>query len=155
MLTIWTNFKLPPAALSRLQQGVGENRLLFAQGLNESVLSSGGADLLLKDADIAYGQPDPQQMIDLPNLKWIELTSAGYTRYDRDDLKNALKSRGTILTNSSSVFDEPCAEHALAMMLGLARQLPQCVANQLHDHKWKSTELIRPRSYLLNGQTAL
>jgi phosphoglycerate dehydrogenase-like enzyme len=154
-LTIWTDFKLPAAVLSRLQQGVGEHRLIFAQGLSDSILVGGGPDSTLAQADIAFGQPDPQQVIELNNLRWVELTTAGYTRYDRHDLKSALKSRSAILTNSSSVFDDPCAQHALAMMLALARQLPQCVQNQMTKHEWKSVEEVRPRTYLLTGQTAL
>jgi phosphoglycerate dehydrogenase-like enzyme len=154
-LTIWTDIRLPDKAVSRLRAGIGKNQLLFAQSASESNLLSGGPDPLLAQADIAFGQPDPQQLFELPNLRWIQLTSAGYTRYDRDDLKTALQSHGTILTNSSGVFDDPCAEHALAMMLALARQLPQCMENQLRNHHWKPLEEVRPRTYLLRGQTAL
>ena len=63
-------------------------------------------------------------------VKWVHLTSAGYDRYDRPDLRAAFKSRRAALTTSSGVYEEPCAEHVFAMMLSLARQLPQCQDTQ-------------------------
>ncbi len=63
----------------------------------------------------------------------------------------ALKKRGAILTNSSSVYDEPCAQHALAMMLAFARQLPQI---QNERGQWNSGA-HRAKSFLLNEQTVL
>jgi phosphoglycerate dehydrogenase-like enzyme len=154
-LTIWTDFRLPSEAMSRLEAALGENRLILSKSLSGSNLVSGGADNSLADADIAFGQPNPQQVIELKNLRWVELTSAGYTPYDRDDLKSAMKSRGAILTNASGVFDDPCAQHALAMMLAMARRLPQCMENQLREHHWKPIEKVRPLNFLLTGQTAL
>jgi phosphoglycerate dehydrogenase-like enzyme len=153
-LTIWTNFHPPEDAMEKLRQSIGQHKLIVAEAANKSILAGGRADPQLSQADIAFGQPDPDQIMELKNLRWIHLTTAGYTRYDRDDLKNALKSRGTILTNASSVFDEPCAEHALAMMLALARQLPQALDCQSDSHTW-TTNAQREGCYLLKGQTAL
>ena len=73
---------------------------------------------MLNDADIAVGQPDPMQVMNLPRLKWVHLTTAGYTRYDRDDIREAFRRRGAMMTNSSMVYAEPCAEHVFAMMTG-------------------------------------
>ena len=153
-LTIWTNFKLPEISQKLLQDSLGEHRLVLAKSLSESNLSKSGPDPLLAECDIAFGQPDPQQIIDLKNLRWVHLSSAGYTRYDRDDLHVAMKSRGAIMTNSSSVFDEPCAEHVLAMMLALARELPGILECSRTEHTWP-TKTYRAGCYLLKGQTAL
>ena len=114
----------PAAATELLKKGVTPHQLIFARSLQASNLDAGAADPQLADADVAFGQPNPDALLNLPKLKWVHLTSAGYERYDRADLRSALSSRGTILTNSSSVYDEPCAEHAFAMMLALARRLP-------------------------------
>jgi len=59
-----------------------------------------------------------------------------------------------VLTNASSVFAEPCAQHALAMMLALSRRLPDAVAEQRGERGWKYFE-NRAASRLLNGQTVL
>ena len=111
-------------------------------------------DPMLARADIALGQPDPDQLISLATLRWVHLTSAGYTRYDRADLKGAFESREAILTNSSAVYAEPCAEHLLSMMFSLARQIPQCLEEQFGTRSWKSAE-HRDQCRLLAGQSVL
>src|SRR5450432_4578462 len=153
-LTIWTNFKLPDSELALLQQSLGEHRLLLAPGLTESNLVGSGIDPQLAQADIAFGQPDPQQVIELKNLRWMHLSSAGYTRYDNDAMRAALKSRGAILTNSSSVFDEPCAQHALAMMLAISRELLSAMKSQQTIRDWPIAT-YRANSFLLRGQSAM
>lgn len=155
-LTIWTNAALEPAARAKLEAGVaaGGHRLLVSKNANASVLAAGGADPLLAEADVAFGQPDAAACRELARLKWIALTSAGYTRYDNEETFDALRARGAVLTNASSVFAEPCAQHALAMMLALSRQLPASLAEQLGERGWKYFE-HRAASRLLNGQTVL
>jgi phosphoglycerate dehydrogenase-like enzyme len=140
--------------MDALRRGVGAHRLVLSQVRNKSNLAGGSADPLLADADIALGQPDPAQVIAMPRLRWVHLTTAGYTRYDTDAVRSALQARGAVLTNSSMVYDEPCAEHVLAMMLALARQLPQCWADQSTTRPWRSAE-HRISSRLLGGQTVL
>lgn len=155
-LTIWTNTALEPTARARLEAGIAEggHRLVVSRNASASVLAAGGADPLLAEADIAFGQPDAEACRALPRLRWIALTSAGYTRYDNEETKEALRARGAVLTNASSVFAEPCAQHALAMMLALSRQLPASLAEQLGARGWKYLE-HRAGSRLLNGQTVL
>jgi len=52
------------------------------------------------------------------------------------------------------VYDDPCAQHALAMMMAFARRLPESLETQLGDRAWH-WERRRSESFLLNGQTAL
>jgi len=153
-LRIWYNMNYPAPATELLKNGVAPHQLIFARSLQASNLDAGAPDPQLEAADIAFGQPNPQALLNLPNLKWVHLTSAGYERYDRADLREAFKSRGTVLTNSSSVYDEPCAEHAFAMMLALARRLPDAWERQRTDHAWPAAA-IRANCHLLVGQTAL
>ena len=153
-LTIWCNAKFPPAAVEELKRGLGRHRLVFSSTPPTGNLAGSAPDPELEKADVAFGQPDPGQVIALPRLRWVHLTSAGYTRYDRDDLRAALKARGAALTNSSTVYAEPCAEHVFAMMLALARRLPQCLVDQQTTRGWNAPE-HRIRSRVLVGQTAL
>lgn len=153
-LTIWTNAKLPDAAARLLADGVAPHHLLYATEMNPLNLAASPVDPKLESADVAFGQPNADQAMKLDRLQWIHLTTAGYTAYDRDDFKTVLRGRGARLTNSSGVYDEPCAQHALAMMLSLARELPQSLQTQLNDRAWHWGERRR-QSYLLNGQTAL
>ena len=154
LLRVWYNMNYPAPATELLKKGIAPHQLIFARSLQASNLDAGAPDPQLAEADVAFGQPNPDALLDLPNLKWVHLTSAGYERYDRADLREAFKTRGTILTNSSSVYDEPCAEHALAMMMALARRLPDAWERQRTDHAWPAAE-IRANCHLMVGQTAL
>jgi phosphoglycerate dehydrogenase-like enzyme len=119
-----------------------------------SNLGSTGPDEQLFEADVAFGQPDPDQLIGATRLKWIHLTSAGYTRYDREDIRAALRERGGLLTNSSSVYDEPCAQHLLAFILAQVRELPRCLRAQFGLEGWIN-EKTRNSTHILRGQTVL
>jgi phosphoglycerate dehydrogenase-like enzyme len=153
MLTIWCNNDFGPndkEELARLKDAVSKYRLLlFAE------TDSGDQALrALETADIAFGYPTPENALLSRTLRWIQLNSAGYTSYDHEEIKNRLVSNGVALTNSSAVYDEPCAEHLLAMIMSLARQLPAALDSQRSDKAWPMSAL-RSSSRLLNGQTVL
>ncbi len=152
-VTIWCNAALSTDAIQLLGADLSPNRLIHSE-MPTSNLHAAGADPLLPQASIAFGQPDPQQVIDSPSVKWVHLTSAGYTRYDTDAFRSAMKSRGGMLTNSSSVYSEPCAEHALAMVMSMARQLPQALDDQRGKREWPYLPL-RENAFLLTGQSML
>jgi phosphoglycerate dehydrogenase-like enzyme len=154
LLTIWSNAHYSKSVMDELLAGIGPHKLIQPDVRTASNLVGAQGDALLPQADIAFGQPDPKQAAELPNLKWVHLTTAGYTRYDNETIRSAFKARGAILTNSSMVYDEPCAEHVLAMMLALARQLPQCWSAQHTTRNWDAAG-HRIRSHLLEGQTVL
>ncbi len=152
-LTIWCNSELSTEAVFALRAGT-EGHLLIMASDPTSNLGSANPSETLGTADVAFGQPDPGQVIASDSLKWVQLTSAGYTRYDRDDLRDALISRGAVLTNSSSVFNEPCAQHLLAFMLAIARALPDSMAAQLGTPSWAYAAL-RPITRVLRNQNVL
>jgi phosphoglycerate dehydrogenase-like enzyme len=78
----------------------------------------------LAQASVIVGQPEVEDVRKAERLRWLHVTSAGFTRYDTPEFRAAAKARGLIVTNSSSVFAEACAEHLLAFMMAEARQLP-------------------------------
>jgi phosphoglycerate dehydrogenase-like enzyme len=145
-LKIWTNADLSADALACLRTGIAPHELVFAQEATGN-LSAGGPSAELVGCDIALGQPDPDQVIALTELKWVHITSAGYTRYDRDDFR----ATGKTFTNSSSVFDDPCAQHVLAFMLAQCRQLPDSLRLA---PEWSFNQL-RPKTSVLRDQTIL
>ena len=153
-LTIWCNTKFDEPIMDRLRAALAPHRLVVASSQQASNLAGSDRDQALADADIAFGQPNPDQVLELPRIKWCHLTTAGYTRYDNDRFKTGLRSRGGALTNSSGVYDEPCAQHLLAMMLSLARQLPEALLDQHGSRAWRYLQL-RANSQLLLGQTAI
>ena len=152
-LTIWCNASFDAAASTELASGTRSHRLLSAQ-VKGGNLTAGSESDLLAQADVAFGQPHPDQVISLPNLKWVHLTSAGYTRYDRDDVREAIASRDARLTNSSGVFADSCAQHVLAFMLAHARRLPAAFESQATGPSW-AYDKLRSRTRVLADETVL
>src|SRR5580765_6593186 len=113
LLKIWCNATFPEELAVKLRDSVRPHQLIWSSNSQKSNLATVGPDDEARSADVIYGQPHPEDLIRSTTLKWVQLTTAGYTRYDNDTVRNALRSRGAILTNSSSAFADPCAEHTL------------------------------------------
>jgi phosphoglycerate dehydrogenase-like enzyme len=107
-----------------------------------------------ENAEIAFGQPAPTQILASKNLRWIQLSSAGYMTYDTPEMRAMARDKNLIFTNSSQVYSAPCAQHILAMILADARQLLPSYNDQLMNREWQHKSR-RHASYLLNGQTVL
>jgi phosphoglycerate dehydrogenase-like enzyme len=153
-LKIWCNNDFSPDQQSERDQlicGAGNHRVLMFAPADDG--ADGPSRAVLQTADIAFGFPDAQAVCDSANLRWVQLNAAGFTSYDREDVRSRLNTRGTIVTNSSDVYDEPCAQHLLAMITGLARGLPLALDAQRSDRAWRMS--LRPTLPLLNGQTVL
>ena len=137
-----------------LEEGTRRHRLVTSAAATASVLAAGESDPTLMEADIAFGQPAPEDCLLNERLKWVELTSAGYTRYDTESFLGAFRERGAVFTNACGVFADPCAQHLLAMVLAFGRQLLPSYRDQLTDHSWHYAER-RYDSRLLTGQTVV
>lgn len=137
-----------------LAGGVGTHSLVLAGERSASVLVPGRRDPALMAADIAFGQPDPVDCVASGSLRWIEVSTAGYTRYDNEAFRGGIRARGAVFTNASQVYAAPCAEHALAMMLAVGRQLLASYATQMGDHGWPLAER-RAHSGLIAGSTVV
>lgn len=136
MPTIWCALDLPEDALAELRAETAGYELVREPS---------------PEIEIAFGQPDPEGLLAAPGLRLAQITSAGYTRYDNDAFRAAIQAP---VCNSSSVFDEPCAQHLLAMMLALARQLPANFLDQTGARAWP-VDQIRRSSFLLADQRVL
>ena len=151
-LTIWSNHKFSDAARDKLTAGLGDHKLLLPKSATESNLVAGGPDADARRADVLHGQPHADDVID-GKARWTALTSAGYTRYDNDAVKTAVRGRDASLTNASTIYDEPCAQHVLAQMLAASRELPTALAAQA-GYRWAAGQL-RQTSFLLRKQSVL
>ena len=123
LLTIFSDLALDDAGTALLREGVAPHLLVRAARTPSSVLSS--LPHSLEGMDVVFGQPDPAGVLAARSVRWVHVTSAGYTRYDTPEFRAGATARGLVLSNSSSVYDEPCAEHVLAFILAQARQLPR------------------------------
>jgi phosphoglycerate dehydrogenase-like enzyme len=151
--TIWTNAFLTYPAEELLVRATSAHRLIIA-GKTDHVLDVGTSDPRILEAEVVFGQPDPEAIGRSTKLRWLHLSSAGYARYDAPGTRDALKVRSVIMTNSSSVFDEPCAEHLMAWLLADARQLYRSFENQQGPRGWPQNEL-RQSMRLLVKETVL
>lgn len=120
----------------------------FARAPVASNLVAAPADEVSRTAEVYFGQPSLDLVASAHDLRWVHLTSAGYTRYDTPDARALFEGRSIALTTSSSVYAEPCAEHAIALLLALCRELPAALEDQRGARTWPSADL-RQRSRTL------
>jgi phosphoglycerate dehydrogenase-like enzyme len=151
---IWCNGDFGPEGMELLAQGTLAHSLVLSGVMHSSVLTPGQRDPALAAADIAFGQPDPADCLANAGLRWIEVSTAGYTRYDNTAFRDAMRARGTVFTNASLVYADACAEHALAMMLAVGRQLLPSYGTQLGDRGWPQPQR-RADSRLLTRSTVV
>ena len=150
-LRIYCDLDLDPALEMELRESVAPYILILPERSAASVLDAPPPDPALRGAEIALGQPDPQAALSSPTLQWIHLSTAGYTRYDNAHFRAAADARGLLVTNSSSVYAEACAEHALGFLLAQARRLPRSVTNARRA-RGCGVEILRNASRCLAGK---
>jgi phosphoglycerate dehydrogenase-like enzyme len=85
-----------------------------------------------------FYQPAVPQAVkaELGRLKWIGLTSAGY-----DVLLRAGVPPGVTMTYAVTVHAPAVAEHAVALLLALVRQLPRAITAQMNAD-WNSPAMV-------------
>lgn len=107
-----------------------------------------GADLA--EADVVVGwQIAPEQLDQAPRLRWFHAGSAGVEHLEL----GALRHRQVMLTNSRGVSAPNMAEHALGMMVALARRFPRLMREQA-ARSWRDEETHREVREL-GGETVL
>jgi phosphoglycerate dehydrogenase-like enzyme len=153
-LRIWCNGEFTPEAMDLLAKGTKGHTLVLSDKRSISVLAGGDSDATITGAEVAFGQPNPADCMANSGLRWIEVSSAGFTRYDTEPFRQAIRARGAAFTNVSQVYADACAEHVLAMILALGRQLLASYATQMGDRSWPYTER-RSLSRLLGRQTVV
>jgi phosphoglycerate dehydrogenase-like enzyme len=107
----------------------------------------------LADTDIFVGYSlRAEQLTAAKKLKWIHSTAAGVAQL----MYPGLRDSGIVVTNPSGIFSVPMAEHAIGLLLALARNFPDSVRQQDRTH-WSQQELWDKPQHLteLNGQVLL
>lgn len=86
-----------------------------------------------------------------PKLRFIQSISAGTDQYGRD----VLKAHGIRLASAQGANERAVAEHAMALILALARRIPEARDNQAKRH-WRGmvSDLAR-REEEIGGKTLL
>ena len=78
----------------------------------------------LPNAQVIIGEPQPGQLGDAHNLKWMQITWAGADRYTGNFPENV------ILTNASGAFGRIISEYTMGMILAQYKRLPEYYVNQ-------------------------
>jgi phosphoglycerate dehydrogenase-like enzyme len=86
-----------------------------------------------------------------PRLRFIQSISAGVDQYD----KALLAERGVRLANARGVNERAVSEHAMALLLALARKLPEARDNQARKHFRPMIGDLAEREDELAGKTLL
>jgi phosphoglycerate dehydrogenase-like enzyme len=129
-LKIYSDSPLSDDAVKLLREGVAPHEIVLPRSTTVSVLVKSDPDPAFGTVDIAFGQPDVKGVLKSGRLRWVHITSAGYTRYDTAEFRAAAAARGLVVTNSSTVYAGPCADHALAFMLAQSRSLPTALRSR-------------------------
>lgn len=84
-----------------------------------------------------------------PNLKWLHTSAVSVDTLCLPELF----ARGIVVSNTRGVQAIPIAEHVMAVVLGLAKQLPFAIDQQRRS-RWAQTEFVGDRlPWLLHGRT--
>ena len=149
---IFSDAQLGETAARHLTESSSPHTIVVPAKRPASSLDLPEPDPAFGTAEIAFGQPDLDSIRNSSRLKWIHLSTAGFTRYDTPEFRELVAERGLIVTNSSSVYARPCAEHVVAFMLAQSRLLPQALASRTPNgsQEWVS---IRSGSISLHRQS--
>jgi phosphoglycerate dehydrogenase-like enzyme len=92
------------------------------------------------------------QLAGAKKLQWIHSTAAGVVQLMYPELRDS----GILVTNPSGIFSVPMAEHAIGMLIALARNFPDSVRYQ-DQSRWAQQELWDQPQRLteLSGQVLL
>ena len=98
----------------------------------------------LSSTTVFFGWPDDETIRAMPSLKWVQLPSAGATPF----VANPLISGRVDVTTSSGVFGIAGAEHTLALLFAIARDMRWHVEST-EKGRWGKHE----RSFEVYGST--
>jgi phosphoglycerate dehydrogenase-like enzyme len=103
-------------------------------------------------AQAVIGTCDEEMLSGATDLFWIQVYSAGVERCIGNP---SLQNRTRLLTNGQRIGSPGLAEHAIAMMMMLARGLDVYHTNQLSGAWKRQTQLARTDHIELEGKTLL
>lgn len=120
-----------------------------APGL-ELITFANSQDALSKarQVDGYYGTPTPSLLRAAPNLRWVQVASAGV----ETALFPELVASDITLTNAKVIYGSHLADHLMAFILAFNRNLPHLRRRQ-QDEVWESRANLRPME--MAGETLL
>lgn len=133
----------PPATIQDWQTASDKVKLVAA---NPSTILTD-----IADADALIGEPSPAMVKAGKKLQWVQITSAGAERALHLSGGNDLRDSNIILTNNQIVQGPEIADHAMAMLLALARNLPVYFTDRQNEN-WRREQF---KGIELNGKNGV
>ena len=131
--------------LAKGQQGAPGVEIVFVDNRDDAAREAA-------DAQAVIGLCDQELLAGAPGLHWVQVYSSGV---ERCVVLPAIENGDRLLTNGQKIGSPALAEHAIAMMMTLARGLDVYHRNQL-DGKWiRNPGLSRVDHLELEGRTLL
>ena len=103
------------------------------------------------DADAILGLCSERLLAAAPRLVWVQIFSSGA---ERCVAVPAVASGDVTLTNMQKMSSPVIGEHAVAMMLALARRLPT-YAKGMHEGAWMRRQEVTSAMFPVSGKTML
>lgn len=130
-MRVLLNYSPSPEHLAALQAAAPRAEIVVARGEPEAAELVGEAEAMLGNRYLLQSLPHARR------LRWVQSNSAGVDLI----LANAGgRLRGVTLTCSKGVYDDEVADHALALVLGLARGL-HLARDAQRAHRWERRSL--------------
>lgn len=111
--------------LERLESIIGDEHTYTMSGSRDEIVKEG------RDTDIYFGFCSEDIFPHLPNIKWIQASSAGMDKH----MYPAIRESDVVLTNAAGLYGTHVADQAFALLLGLTRGIHHFVRNQ-DNRKW-------------------
>ena len=125
--TIWLRVRLPEKELHALRNGFSDCKMIVE---SDDTIAS---EQLQRIDGVFTEDPLTDALVEqMANLKWLHVTRGGVHTY----LTPAIKSRPIEVTGSKGIHGPVFSEFALACILALSKQLPQCVEAQ-RQKQWR------------------
>lgn len=124
-IRVLMTLRFTPAQLDRLR-AVSPDLEVVQKSVREGRDAQETGDLLDGPEEVLYCMVPPRDLSRAPNLKWVQLHSAGINHLgEHPILQSSIR-----LTTSSGIHATPIGEFVLAAMLALARHVPRMVRMQ-------------------------
>jgi phosphoglycerate dehydrogenase-like enzyme len=142
-VTVWTGIRRDDR-LSAAVSAVPGVRVTTALDRESALAAVHDADALVSTV-VGWGADFAAALARAPRLVWMQALNTGVDNVEEHGLPAHLT-----LTNVGPVNSTNVAEHALALLLGLLRRMPELAAAQLRRH-W-AFDAVRPELSTLRGK---
>lgn len=149
LIVHYHNFELwhaPSWIRERLQQDFPDHRFIQFQNYDQVPEEIAGTDVFIG------WSLRPEQFVAAKKLRWIHSPAAAVHQLMYPELIRS----NVVVTNSTGIHGPVVAEHAIAVLLALAKRLPQAMQYQA-KHEWSQDQLwhTQPRPREVSGSTVL